>query len=268
MDSEQGHSAAAPLEHPRAKGGHSRGRHQLSHRVRDLVRSAVLAGEYSSQDQLIEEVLMHTHGASRNAVRRALQQLLEEGVVRRAPRRGTFPDWGGARLHLVDVYPVEGADEVSGGAIDRRLVPSTPYLRDRLRTDDAQLRMVESTSILRGEVIGLRTAYFSSDFDVVQPADHPQANTLAEIIATIFSKDLGHVTTEISASIADAATARILHAPPGIPLLRREQLVHDSMGLPVEIVFDTFRADRTTFKLSDYSSGTWPAHIDYDERRT
>lgn len=252
-------------EHPRAKGGSARGRHQLPHRVRDLIRSAVIEGEYSSEDQLIEDVLVHLHGASRNAVRRALQQLLTEGIVSRAPKRGTYPSWDGARLHLVDVYPVEGTDHLEGGTVERGLVLSTPYLRERLQTEDEELRMVESISLWHGEVIGMRTAYFSSAFDISDLITRdPAPATLSDIIAGIFARDLGHVTTEISASVADAATAKVLRTSPGVPLLRREQLVHDSAGLPVEIVFDTVRADRATFKLSDYPAPSGIRPIDHD----
>jgi GntR family transcriptional regulator len=236
--------------------------------VRDLIRSAVIAGDYSSEDQLIEDVLVHLHGASRNAVRSALKQLLAEGVVSRAPKRGTYPSWDGARLHLIDVYPVDGTDQLEGGAVERRLVSSTPYLRERLRTDEEELRMVESISLWHGEVIGMRTAYFSSRFDVMDLIDRdPPLTTLSEIIAGIFARDLAQVTTEISASLADAATAKVLRTNPGVPLLRREQLVHDSAGLPIEIVFDTVRADRATFKLSDYTAPSWATPTDQDATR-
>lgn len=239
------------LEHPRAKGGSGHGRHQLPHRVRDLVRSAVLSGTYSSEDQLIEEALVHLYGASRNAVRHALQQLLAEGVVSRAPRRGTYPSWAGARIHLFDVYPIDGG-RMEPGDMHRELVASTPYLRERLQTDERMLRMVETTSMLGGAPLGIRTAYFSSRFDMeVRATRGPSPRTLAEVIAGIFARELGRVTTEISATAADAGVARILGVAPGSPMLRREQLIHDGDGRPVEIAFDALRADRATFTMLD-----------------
>ncbi|WP_349428882.1 GntR family transcriptional regulator [Microbacterium sp. LWS13-1.2] len=243
--------AASRPEHPRAKGGSGHGRHQLPHRVRDLIRSAVLAGTYSSGDQLIEEALVHLHGASRNAMRHALQQLLAEGVVSRAPRRGTYPSWAGARVHVLDVYRIDGGRMEPGG-MHRELVASTPYLREKLQTDERMLRMVETTSMLGGEPLGIRTVYFSSRFDMETEARRGTSPiTLAEVIAGIFARELGRVTTEISATVADAGVARILGVAPSSPVLRREQLIHDDDGRPVEIAFDALRADRATFTMFD-----------------
>jgi len=253
-----------PRRHPRARGGYSRGRHHSPHRVRDLVRSAVLEGWYSSEDQLIEDVLIHTHAASRNAVRNALQQLLTEGIVTRSPRRGTFPSWDGTRIHLVDIHSLDRDAERGGRVITRGLVPATPFLQGRLGTEDASLRIVESVFELRGEPIGIRTAYFSSRFDIEAATDSaPRPNTLAGVIAGIFSCELGYVTTEISAGLVDDRTAQVLKMERGSPVLRREQLVRDDVGQPVEILFDCFRADRATFMLSDFGSpGAWPGHLD------
>lgn len=252
--------APSRAPHPRAKGGSGHGRHQLPHRVSDLVRSAVLEGTYSSEHQLIEEALVHLHGASRNAVRHAMQQLLAEGIVSRAPRRGTYPSWTGARIHLFDVYPIDGGGMEPGG-MHRELVASTPYLRQKLQTEDATLRMVETTSRLRGEPLGIRTAYFSSHFDMeVLIGREASPRTLAEVIAGIFAREMGRVTTEISATVADSGVARILGVAPGVPLLRREQLIHDLDGKPVEIAFDTLRADRATFMmLGDSDPDSAPA---------
>lgn len=259
-------SSAGPRGHPRARGGVSHGRHHLPYRVRDLVRSAVLQGWYSSDDQLIEEVLVHTHAASRNAVRHALQQLLAEGIVTRSPRRGTYPSWDGVRLHMIDVHSTDGTVLGLGRHVERKLVPATRFLKEKLQTDDDLIRMVETTSELHGQPLGMRTAYFSSRYDIVGlMTREQQPNTLAGVIAGIFDRELGYVTTEVSASLADGKIARVLDIAEGSPVLRREQLVRDSVGQPIEIAFDSFRADRTTFVLSDFGSGgSWVPQIDGD----
>lgn len=252
--------------HPRSKGGHSHGRHHVQHRVRDLLRSAVVEGLYSSEDQLIEDVLVHTHAASRNAVRFALQSLLAEGVVTRDARRGTYPSWDGARVHMVDIRSVGGdhSEALTGELIERSLVPATSLLQGKLRTEAATLQMVENSVKFRGEIIGIRTAYFSSEYDVADlvARQPPGIDSLAKVIAVMFTRDLGYVTTEVSAALVDVQTARVLDIREGSPVLRREQLVHDCTGQPVEVVFDCFRADRATLILPDFDpTGRWPGPI-------
>ncbi|MFD0659232.1 GntR family transcriptional regulator [Thermocatellispora tengchongensis] len=55
------------------------------------LRRAIYSGDLGPGDQLPTEAdLMQTHGVSRNTVRLALGELVNEGLVSRTPRRGTI----------------------------------------------------------------------------------------------------------------------------------------------------------------------------------
>lgn len=56
------------------------------------LRTALVEGRYGDSGQLPTEAeLTLTHGVSRQTVRRAMQDLVSEGLVYRVPGRGTFP---------------------------------------------------------------------------------------------------------------------------------------------------------------------------------
>lgn len=58
-------------------------------RVTDLIRGAIIRGEYAPNQRLIEADLSSTFSASRATVRTALLELASEGLVERLPNRGS-----------------------------------------------------------------------------------------------------------------------------------------------------------------------------------
>jgi DNA-binding GntR family transcriptional regulator len=58
-------------------------------RVTDLIRDAIVRGEYAPNQRLIEADLSSTFSASRATVRTALLELAGEGLVERLPNRGS-----------------------------------------------------------------------------------------------------------------------------------------------------------------------------------
>ncbi|WP_448811253.1 GntR family transcriptional regulator [Agromyces bauzanensis] len=57
--------------------------------VTDVIRDAIVRGEYAPNQRLIEADLSSTFGASRATVRTALLELAGEGLVERLPNRGS-----------------------------------------------------------------------------------------------------------------------------------------------------------------------------------
>lgn len=235
---------SAPTRHPRAAGGNDRGRHREPRRVSDMVKASVRSGLYTEDTQLTEDVLISSLGASRTAVRAALQALAAEGVVLRSPGHGTHVRHRPVRLALRDSAVTDGATAVSLTIVDQRTVPTTALLRERLRTADDTVRMVENTYSDGTETIGVRTAYFSRDVTFTEysgPAD------MATVAVELFGRALGRIESEVGSAVADEHTARLIGLPVGAPVLVREQLVVAADGTPLEVVFDHFRADRVTF---------------------
>jgi DNA-binding GntR family transcriptional regulator len=58
-------------------------------RVTDVIRSAIVRGEYAPNQRLIEADLSDTFAASRATVRTALLELANEGLVERMPNKGS-----------------------------------------------------------------------------------------------------------------------------------------------------------------------------------
>jgi DNA-binding GntR family transcriptional regulator len=62
---------------------------ETEERVTDVIRGAIVRGEYAPNQRLIEADLSDTFGASRATVRIALLELANEGLVERLPNKGS-----------------------------------------------------------------------------------------------------------------------------------------------------------------------------------
>lgn len=242
--------------HPRSAGGSAGGRQTFSRRVHDLLLASVRSGLFVEDQQLVEDHLINTFDASRNAVREALRQLAEEGVVERHPRSGTIVVRTGVQMHLANVDILGGSpDRVQLEITEQRMVPSTPLMRVRLATTDGRVRMIENTFSVGAEVIGVRTAYFRAHFSATT---YTGSVEMRNVVEQFFGSTVAKISTTVGSSIGDARTNRLLGITPGSPVLSRQQTFFDPEDRPIQITFDHYRADRVTFSAEHSPDWTMP----------
>ncbi|OZD11022.1 GntR family transcriptional regulator [Rhodococcus sp. 06-156-3C] len=231
--------------HPRSTGGSAGGRQTFSRRVHDLLLASVRSGLFVEDQKLVEDHLINAFDASRNAVREALRQLAEVGVVERHPRSGTIVVRTGVQMHLANVDILGGSSErVELEITEQRMVPSTPLMRVRLATTDARVRMIENTFSLGSEVIGVRTAYFRAHFNATS---YTGSVEMRNVVEQFFGSTVAKISTTVGSSIGDARTNRLLGITPGSAVLSRQQTFFDPEDRPIQTTFDNYRADRVTF---------------------
>lgn len=236
-------------QHPRAAGGSDRGRQSSERRVRDLVRAAIEDGVFDEDLQLDETTLIESLSATRSAIRRALQQLTNEGLLERRPRFGTYPRNRSVRLVLDDIQDLPGVGErprVRIKITDTRPVPTSSLIRSLLACDDDTVHMMENLFVCGDLPIGVRTAYFPTSYPVL---DYDGPAEMGAVGQTVFNTEEMHaVSTRIGATLADASTARILQIAPDSAVLTRQQVFVGADETPVQVVFDHYRADYVTFQ--------------------
>ena len=246
----EGTAMAQDNEHPRSKGGSAYGRQISARRVRDLITSSIRDGHIAPDDPLAEEDLMLLFSTSRGSVRAALTQLRDSGFVERRRRVGTKVSHIGVSVPLTDIN--SDSNDILITVIEEREVPNFPLVRERLALDEPSLRMVENTFSTAGEVIGIRTAYFSTR-TLGDPRDLSGPVTMVDTITSFFGMTPGEVLVSIGSDIADAHTARVLGVAEGVPLIVREMTYFSSDGEPIQMVFDRFRGDRVRLEATDWT---------------
>jgi GntR family transcriptional regulator len=212
-------------------------------RVHDLIRASIRAGEFAPGDKLDELSLIIKVRTSRNAVREALQLLAQEGLLTRSPREGTTV----AAATLVEM-PLDNlisdalAEHIDIVRLSDERVPSTPSVRARLQTDAAEIGAIEHLFTLRGMPIGVLTNYYTDD--VAQPVGWNGCPDIRSAIYQIYGVEVGWIDTTIEAQLCEPRTTRLLGLTERVPVLVREQLVHDTDGRPLCLMYSHFLTDR------------------------
>ena len=228
----------------------------LYYQLATILRENIISGRYAIGDKFPTEAdLVKMYAVSRATVRGALQNLKDEGLIRREAGRGTFvsgmPEFTGT-LKM---------DGTLNGLIAMGLATSPRLVELQEVTVTAQqaerLGMEPGTPAIRA----CRVRYYK---------DHPYCyiiNTLPQRIGRKLSEEewesgsiLRHLQSEhdiqlgdadeyVRATVADANLARWLQVRIGAPLLQVEYLIRDIDGNPVETPIAFYRSDMHAFTL-------------------
>jgi GntR family transcriptional regulator len=230
-------SPAPPHLVPSLEAGGMPLHRQLFLVLRDQIRRGALGPEEALPT---EQELGLQFGVSRITVRRALQDLSDQGYVQRRHGRGTFVS---ARLpsklrspELTVKDSLRKAQlETTVEVVELALRPAPSSIRDALALPDGQALYVlrlrnDKTS---GEPLMLTETWLPAGFSGVINRKSLVRRAMYEILAGAGS-DMGRIAQEVTAEMADPRTARLLQTAIGAPLVRVNRLVYDLDDHPVE----------------------------------
>ncbi len=227
----------------------------LHAQVETLLRKLVEEPSYRDGRLLPKEAdLARRLGVSRNTIRQAMTKLVHEGLIVRKRSVGSvvagrtdnrnnglsfisFPE----TLHKVERawtnVSVEtrwvASDKATSEALD--IAHRTRILRlERLKRND------------KGPVV-LFVSWFHPRLGLDENCDFEKP--LYELLDRDFSIVPAKSCEDISAIAADRKTARMLGLPFGAPVLKRERLVLDPGGRPIERNICYYRCDRYVFSI-------------------
>jgi GntR family transcriptional regulator len=213
----------------------------LHHRIATLLKDAVASGRYRPGDRLpTEGELVTQHGVSRVTVRRALQSLEQQGLIRRRVGDGTFVSEKAPILHMptpIQTYLEQVAErrklsrhvvkefgwvpappDVAGSL---QVAEGAPVLRVvRLRTKGS-LPLVHTTLFLP-EALGAR--YTREDF---------RRRALSELLAEA-GETYSRIEMVTRARLAAPGIAELLEVAVGSPLVDVQRIGYGPKGVPVE----------------------------------
>lgn len=220
---------------------------QLSDRLREFARAAERGTRLPSEAELVQ-----IYKVSRVTVRRAIETLVEEGLLVRRHGRGTFV--GQLRVQtldrlrpFVDAFgddPGVEARLISYGWLSGESVPAAlggpeaPALSFRrlYLTDGAPHALVQ---VMVSEAIGRR-------LQRAQLESHP----IYHVLQNELELKLREARIEVSCEPADADVAAALELAVGAPILVLERTTVDTAGVPVESATHYLRPDTYQLQLT------------------
>ena len=230
--------------------------HLRYERVREQLADEIERERRAAGSRLPPERAMAEHyGVSRATLRRALDELAQDGVVERVPggwavasrvvgeppnelmsfsemaaSRGLTP---GGRVLERGVRPatMEEADALG-------LAPGAPLFElERLRSMDAVPILVDRARVPMALASGI------DEVDL-------ESTSLYEVLEDRYGIRPARARFTVEAIAADARRAKLLDLEPGQPLLRCEQQTEDESGRPIELCEMVYRFDRYRFRAT------------------
>ena len=227
----------------------------LAAQLRDSIRN----GEYADGRQLpTEGQLSASFSVSRQTVRRAMQDLVSEGIIYRVAGRGTYPVAEEDRY----VNHFGSVEELMALSLDTECQVVSPLQRKvdvetasrlRLRSDEvftvALVRLHADTPFCYTSVyLPPRIGQLLADVDELSS---PQCSRVT-VIGLIDARTSGSITAaeqSISAAGAPSLAATHLGRDTGEPLLRIDRLYFDGEDTPVELAVSYFDPEHYSYRV-------------------
>jgi GntR family transcriptional regulator len=215
--------------------------------IADDLRRRVEAGEFSAGRLLpSESELSEAYRASRVTVRKALEELRQEGLVDSRQGLGWFAAADPLRQTLGRLGTIEAQLADSGLTPERRVirfavVDAPPRARQVLGVD----RVLEVTrlNLAEGEPFARVTVWCPEELAAGLTRADVERSPFYELLRV----ELGGAVQTIGAMAASAADAELLEVPPNSPVLRCERITMDADGDPVLLSVHIFPGHRTEF---------------------
>jgi len=221
--------------------------------------------------------LARQFGVGRITVRRALEQLVSEGLIVREVGRGTRPttraEQGGRKRQapaqglpasrlaglLENIVSVSRSTTVK--VLEWRVVQASHELAEVLQVADGQkLRKAVRRRSSEAGPVSLITTYVPDDlargFDRSDLTRKPMLELLQQS-----GLELGRAVQTVSASQADARVAAELQVAVGTAMLSVRRLVYDATDRPVQLLHGLYRPDRYEYQMEMSQVGSIEARI-------
>jgi len=151
-------------------------------RVTDLIRDAIIRGEYAPNQRLIEADLSAAFSASRATVRTALLELAGEGLVERLPNRGS-------RVRAISVEEAIEILEVRIGVEGLCAAKTAASISDDDAAGLERLRARMIDSVAEGDLVEYSRLNLSLDNRIRELSHHA---TASEVLARLHAQSVRH----------------------------------------------------------------------------
>lgn len=231
----------------------------LYHQIYLILRERIIEGHYDTKPLPGELVLAEQFNVSRVTMRRALQDLVKEGLVARGRGKGTFvkPRTESRNASLGQSQMLSASAmrlQASGDSSDLQLITSKRILPP---PDIATLLHLPSDAIveklirirqLDGQPVAHLTSFIPQDL-----SGRICRRRLREFPILVLLEEAGVKVAKarqtISARLADASVAYALGVPVGAPLLAISRVAYDENGRPVQVLKGLYRPDRYDYRI-------------------
>jgi GntR family transcriptional regulator len=210
--------------------------------VRETIRRQVKAGELIDKTgRLMTEAELGKHfGVSRITIRNAIKPLVDEGMFERERGRGTFlrtnqpENWVGRLMGfsetIKDAGYQPGAKVLLKGMTNKHDAEVRNQLQERAVWQLKRVRLADDIPI------AIEHAFYPPDIGLELEKRDLTSIVMYRVFETEIGFNIKEANQTISASLADATSAKLLGINVGSPLLSIERLTVNTDGRPLELL--------------------------------
>lgn len=229
-------------------------------RIWSDLRAQILSHKYPPNVALPTEVeIARTYSVSRQTVRRAFQNLVNEDLVFRVPGRGTFTTPSSGR-YLRQFGSGEDLMALSADSTLQVLQPLTAAVNStaagRLRLSDDRIAKATFLRLHHGEAFSHTVVYLPPRVrarlgEVEELADPGTVSpvTLIGLLDRALEAPIRDAEQSITVAPATAEIAQSMGLPSGTPLLQIDRMYFDTLGEPVELAISHFHPNRYSYRV-------------------
>jgi DNA-binding GntR family transcriptional regulator len=227
----------------------------LYFQVSRQIEAAIETGELAPGDRLENEIsLADRWGLSRPTMRRAIQELVDKGLLVRRRGIGTQVVHGRVKrpMDLTSLFDdlARSDQKPSTQLLARELVPASALVADRLGVPaGTQVLHLERLRSARDEPLAVMRNWLPADLAAVLTAEALESRGLYELIRGT-GVHLRIATQRIGARGATAPESRLLKLRKGAPLLTMERLTYDGSGRAVELGSHVYHAETYSIEMT------------------
>lgn len=211
----------------------------LYHQLSTIIKGCIDSGEYPHDTQIpTEAVLSQKYGVSRITVRKALEELTDEGLLIRKQGKGTFVYADSIIRNHYPFMPFKDSVEQSGKRASTKLLSYSLEAPNAKIADFLGLAANEQAIVIKRSrmaddtVVVLETDYFLPGFDFL--ASGPLNNSTSELLIQHNIHPL-HGTNTISICYATEEEAALFEMDMDSPLLYVYSEIKDQDMRPIQV---------------------------------
>jgi GntR family transcriptional regulator len=228
----------------------------LYHQLYLILRERIRTGELPRNSLLPgEQELTGLFNVSRITVKRALNELVADGLISRHRGRGSIvtaapimPVVRGSFFSLMESLKQMGV-ETEVKLLEALYVPAGPAVAQLLEIDpEASVQRAVRLRSLSGEPFSHLLTYIPETIANRFTPDDLAACPLLTLLERV-GVEVSEAEQWISAVAAEPAIAAALDVPAASPLLKIERVMRDKQGTPVQLVYAHYRSDRFQYHV-------------------
>ncbi len=225
--------------------------------IENDLRQKIISGEYGPGEKLPTELeLCKRYKVSRITVRRAIQNLTDDDMLRRYRGKGTFvrPKTHNLDENLQQGLGFAGLASLGGRAdrhiVEKRRMPAPASLAEKLGIAQGdEVQYIKRLGIMEGVPLTLDNIYVPSELLPNFIDDLKEGQSFYSLLESEYHLDLDYVDISFSASIANQEEAELLECYTGAPILVFDKICYDTDGKAVHYSKTLLSGNRTSERL-------------------